>query len=148
MASVTDSNKDNVTFTGVNSPSDGATLSTNSTYVFYTPNGAGDGATFKYTVSDGHGSTGEGTITMNVVTPGGIVKEVTVSGGTASIKLYGIPGIQYDIQRTTDLVHWTTLTPSTGVTPDADGSFSLTDNFSDLLPSPAPSSAFYRSIQH
>ena len=125
-----------------------ATVTKGTAYVFYTPNGVTGTDTFTYTVSDGHGGTGQGTVTINVVTPGGILNVVPVSGGTASIKLYGIPGVSYDIQRTINLINWTTLTPASGVTPDADGSFGLTDNFSDLLPSPAPSSAFYRSIQH
>src|SRR5205814_10586349 len=104
------------------------------------------GATFKYTVSDGHGSTGEGTITMNVVTQGGIGKGVTVSGGSATITFLGIPGIEYDLQRATVSVNgpYTTVTAAGTQIPatDGDGTFTFTDTTA------SGTIAFYRSIQH
>jgi len=60
------------------------------------------------------------------------------------IKFYGIPGLQYDVQRTTSLtepITWTTLT-STPLSPEADGSFSYTDG------EPPEGTAYYRSLQH
>ena len=114
--SVTDDNKDIITLDSVSSASSTvATVTKGTAYVFYTPNGVTGTDTFTYTVSDGHGGTGQGTVTINVVTPGGIVNVVPVSGGTASIKLYGIPGVSYDIQRTINLINWTTLTPASSI---------------------------------
>ena len=120
----------------------GATLSYDGTYIFYLPaNNNND--SFTYTVSNGSGSA-TGTITVNVAPSGGIANTVTVSGGTATIKFFGIPGYQYDVQRTislTEPVTWTTLT-ATPLAPGTDGSFTYTD-------SSAPNgTAYYRSLQY
>jgi hypothetical protein len=57
---------------------------------------------------------------------------VTVNG-------VGVPGYTYQVQRTTDMVTWTTLA---SVTAPASSLFSVTDDFSDLGSPPA--SAWYR----
>ena len=151
----TDANHDVLSVSGVETTSTGgATLSTNATYVLYQPNGAGDGDTFTYTVSDGNGGTATGTVTVRVaIQPGAACGQIRVSGGVATVKMFGIPGVQYDIQRSTDLNAWTTLltapplnTASPFTASTADGSFSFTDSFSDLG-SPPPA-AYYRLLEH
>jgi hypothetical protein len=155
MTNATDANHDNISFSGVDTPTgQGATIYTNATWVLYLPaNNNND--TITYSVSDGHGGTGAGTIYVNVIgnQPGGASGAIAVSGGVASVKMFGIPGSQYDVQRSTNLTTWTTLTsaPPLNAAPPftastSDGSFSFTDNFSDL--GGAPSSAYYRTMGH
>jgi hypothetical protein len=67
--------------------------------------------------------------------------------------MFGIPGFQYDVQRATSLNGpWMTLTsaPPLNATPPftagSDGSFTFTDNYSDL--GGAPGSAYYRTVAH
>jgi hypothetical protein len=152
----TDANHDNISFTGVNasSSSQGATLFANATYVFYLPTN-NNSDTFTYNLSDGHGGTATGTVFVNMAgsQPGGSSGSISVSEGVATVKMFGIPGFQYDVQRATSLNGpWTTLTsaPPLNATPPftapADGSFSFTDNFSDL--GGASGSAYYRSLAH
>jgi hypothetical protein len=154
-AAATDANHDNINFASVVTPTgQGATVSANATWVFYLPaNNNND--TITYYVSDGHGGTGAGTIYVNVIgnQPGGPSGSIGVSGGVAAVKMFGIPGFQYDVQRSTNLTSWMTLTsaPPLNAAPPFtastnDGSFSFTDNFSDL--GSAPSSAYYRIMLH
>ena len=122
----------------------GATLSFNSTYIFYTPaNNNND--SFTYTVQNSVSDTASATLTVNVVAAGGFARTITVSAGTATVKFFGIPGLQYDVQRTSSLtepVTWTTLTPGSPLSPGADGSFTHTD-------ASAPNgTAYYRCLQH
>ena len=147
-----------ISFTSVNSPSaQGATLTASGSYVFYTPvNNNND--SFTYNITDGNGATATGTVTVNVNatgTPGGASGSISVSGGVATVKMYGIPGVQYDVQRATVGASgpWTTLSaaPPLNTTPPftastSDGSVSFTDNFSDLGSPPA--SAYYRIMAH
>ena len=87
---------------------------------------------------------GSSTNTLVILSPwpGG---SVTMSGGAATMRFLGVPGIQYDVQLTTDLTKpasWTTLTSGNPLTPGADGSFCFTDC------SASNSAAYYRSVQH
>lgn len=120
----------------------GATLSTNANYIFYmAANDNND--SFTYTVSNGHGQSAAGNVTVLVVRPGGaLARQISVSGGQVTVKFYGIQWIQYDVQRALDANGpWNRINP-TALTPSPDGSFSFTDDY-------APNgSAFYRSIQH
>jgi len=149
-----DANHDVLDVSGVEATSTGgATLSNNATYVFYLPNSAGDGDTFTYTVSDGNGGTATGVVTVRVATrPSGPYGEIGVCGCVATVKMFGIPGVQYDIQRSTNMNTWTTLltapplNTNPPIMPAADGSISFTDNFSDLGGQPA--SAYYRIMAH
>jgi hypothetical protein len=152
LANATDANHDHLSFTGVNTGSSGqgATLAANSTFVFYLPaNNNND--SFTYNLSDGHGGTAIGTITVNVTgnQPGGASGSITLVGNVATVTMYGIPGLGYDVQRSTDLANWTTMSSSLNPAPPiaastADGSIRFTDTFSG---SP-PNSAYYRIMAH
>jgi hypothetical protein len=119
-----------------------ATLFFDSTYIYYLP-ASDNNDSFTYTVTNTVNNTATHFITVNVATaPGGTAKTLSVSGGTATIKFFGIPGIQYDVQRATSVnVPWTTLT-TTPLEPGTDGSFTFTDT------SAPEGSAYYRSVQH
>jgi hypothetical protein len=135
-----------VTLLSLGTSGRGATLTTNSTYIFYQPQPGQDfGDLFTYTVTNGS-DTNTGTIYVVVpLVSGGIAKSITCSGGTVTIKFFGIPGERYDVERATSLVEpiqWETVSKGT-LTPEADGSFIFTD------PSPPQSgSAYYRSVQY
>jgi len=121
----------------------GASITQSGGYFLYKPASGSDGTdTFTYTASNGLTSD-VGTVTVMTAVAGGAAKTITISGGAATIKFFGIPGLQYDVQRTTSLsqpVTWTTLTVE-ALSPGADGSFSYVDS---SLPDGI---AYYRSIQ-
>ena len=129
----------------VGASTNGATISTNSTYIFFTP-GSGVGSnmneSFAYTVKDTRGGSVSGTININVIGAVGAAQAITVAGGTATVEFAGIPGYAYAVQRSTNLVDWATLlitnTPSAGL-------FNVTDDFNDI--GGPPSSAYYRIAQ-
>ena len=136
-----DVNGNPVTVQSLGTSSQGATLSFDSTYIYFLP-ANNDSDTFTYTVSNGSG-TADATLTIRTATDGGAVQSVTVSGGSATLRCFGIPGLSYDVQRATSLsapVSWTTLTLS-ALTPGTDGSFTHID-------SSAPDGlAYYRIVQ-
>jgi hypothetical protein len=59
------------------------------------------------------------------------------SNGNVTLRSYGIPGHSYDVQRSTDLLTWTTISGATGVTAAANALILYTDN-------PGSGTAFYR----
>ncbi len=123
----------------------GATITTNASFIFYLPStgaSSNNNDSFTYTVKDGFGGTATASITINVVTATGAAQNLTVSGGSVTVHCAGIPGYPYLLQRSTNLVAWTTLLNTNA--PGA-GLFIFTDNFSDLGGPPA--SAYYRTAQ-
>ena len=126
------------------SGSQGATIFQGSGLVFYSPaSGNNNNDSFSYTVSDGNGGTASGMVTVNVASVAGAAQSITVIGTTATVHCFGIPGYQYDLQRS-DSVDGTysTVTAAGTQTAAGDGRYSFTD-------SSAPSGgAYYRSIQH
>ena len=96
--------------TGGISSTNGATVSYDSSYVYYSnPNNVAD--RINYTVGDGHGGTTPGVInvTVNAATTVGNPQTIIVTGNSATVNFAGIPGYQYLIQRSTNLVVWATL---------------------------------------
>jgi hypothetical protein len=61
--------------------------------------------------------------------------------GNVNLRGYGIPGQSYDIQRSTDLVTWTTISGSIGVTAATNALILYTDN-------PGSVTTFYRFAAH
>ncbi len=144
LSGATDANHDSpLTISGVQSPSTGGATVTApaGSWVFYLPNGAGNGDTFNYTVSDGHGGTDTKIVTVNVVRLGGAAQNISFNAGGVTISFAGIPGCNYDVQRSADAgftsptVLTTTQAPSAGV-------FTYTDS------GPLNPSGYYRLIQH
>jgi hypothetical protein len=136
-----DADGDSVALTGAITSTNGATVSYDSSYVYYSnPNDVAD--QINYMISDGQ-STSPGVISIVISTGTSIGggQAVTVTGNSATVTFAGIPTYQYEVQRSTNLVDWvtiyTTIAPSNGV-------FIYTDNFSDLG-FVAPSAAYYRT---
>jgi len=97
---------------------------------------------FDYTLSDGRGGLATGVV--HIVNIGAkpslvFVGPPSVSGGTVLLRFSAGPGWAYDLERSTDLVHWRTIW--TGVAP-AGAMLEYTDEFRDLGAPPA--AAFYR----
>lgn len=139
-----DADGDTLTITSVNSPStQGGTVSLSGGNVTYTPaSGFAGTDTFTYTISDGF-TGGTATSTANVtVRLGNATSSFTASsfhGTEADLRGYGIPTHQYDVQVSTDMVNWSTLTTVTA----AGNGIILYTNYS----SPQPT-AFYRFAVH
>ena len=137
-----DADGDQPALTGGISSTNGATVSYDSNYVYYTnPNDVAD--QINYTIGDGQGGTNSGVINITVDTDTSVGggQEVTVSGNSATVTFAGIPTYQYEIQRSTNLVDWVTLMTTNA---PGNGVFKFTDNFSDLG-FVAPPAAFYRT---
>ncbi|MEI7534587.1 MAG: autotransporter-associated beta strand repeat-containing protein, partial [Verrucomicrobiae bacterium] len=103
---------------------------------------------FDYTVSDGVSSA---TATVNITFTNAVSvskPEISVGvGGVVNGTMYGIPGVQYDVQRsTTASGTYTTLTanltPPNPIQAASDGKISFQDT------APPLGSGFYRTIQH
>jgi hypothetical protein len=143
MASNTDANGDNLTFVGLTSTNStqGATLSTNGSYIFYLPNSVTNNDTFSFIISNGFGLTATGTVTVMVVTPGGVLQSAAYNStnDTALVTGFGIPGLQYSIERSSSPSGpWTNIATITNVS----GPFSYTDT------NAPPASAYYVLVQH
>ncbi|PWU15412.1 MAG: hypothetical protein C5B50_15495 [Verrucomicrobia bacterium] len=139
--SVLPAGADTFTLAGAGPSTNGASITTNSAYVFYSPtNNLPE--TFAYAVADARGGSARGFISILVQSFAGGPQTITVTGATATVQFAGIPNYQYLVQRSTNLVSWVTL--ETTNAPPA-GLWSFTDNFSDLdAPPPA---AYYRTAQ-
>ena len=135
-----DADGDAVTLSGVNlTTTNSVTLMTNNAYILY-PNGPNVADQFNYTIGDGQGGSATGVVNIMVVaSASGQTQSIMVSGGTAVLSFAGVPGSTYNVDRSTNLISWTTIettnAPGTGL-------FNYTDDFSDL--GGPPSSAYYR----
>ena len=131
-----DVNTNPVTVQSLGASEQGATLSFNSTYMFYLPaNNHND--SFTYTVSNGSG-TATGTITVNVAPVTGQALGITVVDGKPTMNFAGVPGYSYDVQRAEDVDFTVNLTTVLTTNAPTNGLFTFVDN------SPPPSQAYYR----
>ncbi|MEI7534798.1 MAG: hypothetical protein WCK57_10560, partial [Verrucomicrobiae bacterium] len=125
----------------------GGNLFTDGSRILYNPSSTPGSDSFSYTVSDGVAS-GTATVSISFTNAVSVSNpEISVVAGVVNGTMYGIPGVQYDVQRsTTANGTYTTLTanltPANPITAGADGKVSFQDT------APPPSSGFYRTIQH
>ena len=149
--STSDADSDARTLASVGSSTNGATITTNGTWIFYVPPPASNinsNATdyFSYTISDGFaGGTTNGLIRIavtdsNVGPPSSNLIVATVVSNGMLITFVGIPNYAYRVQRTTTLAGestgWTDLGTSTV---NAGGNGAFTDT------SPPSGQAYYRT---
>ncbi|MCX6928963.1 MAG: choice-of-anchor D domain-containing protein, partial [Verrucomicrobia bacterium] len=114
-----------LTVTGVSATSaQGGTVTLVSGIVTYTPPSPGfvGSDSFAYTVSDGHGGTATGTVTVSVTSASGQSSNLKIwaSSGHCRIRIAGLSGYKYRLERSNDLQTWevvlTTFTmPASGV---------------------------------
>ena len=142
----TDADGDTVALTSAGPLSlNGGSVVTESGALIYTPPGGFSGNdSFAITLTDARGASVAGTVTMNVaaaVTAGqgnNVVNPPRLNvmpGGAIGVLFQGIPGRNYQIERSTNLTAWETLAT---VIAGATGEVSYTD------PAPPQPSAYYR----
>jgi hypothetical protein len=155
LANVTDADGDPITLAGVGTGSPnlltatGANLLTNDTYIFYTnsvPANVND--SFSYWVTDTQGETAVGSveIIMNNDLIGQSNVRLTCTSSNVTANFFGVPGYQYTVERSTNLVEGLGWVPICTKTAPANGLIQVIDNFQDLnitVP-PIPAAAYYR----
>jgi len=127
----------------------GGAVTSDAVYIYYQP--VNDNAdNFNYTVRDVNSAyragdtvrTASARINITVVNAGGMVQTINTSGGGAVvIHSAGIPGDQYDLQRSAT-VTFTSFTVLLTTNAPFNGLFNFTD------PSPPTPNAFYRLMHH
>jgi hypothetical protein len=137
-------------FTGMNLvTTNGVTVLTNSVQILYPASAPNVNDQITYTITDATGepSTGRINVVVNPFVSGQQNSApLIVSGGRVALTFYGIPGLKYDVQRSTNLTAWATIesnysVDSTG--PNA-GLINIIDLFSDL--GYTPPSVYYRLV--
>jgi autotransporter-associated beta strand protein len=138
--SATDPDGDAITLSGIDlTTTNGVTLVTNGTTIFYSNNANSDDA-FNYTIDDGHGGSATGVVVIAASTIGQFISQPTVSGSSVTLHFAGGPGLTYYLERSINLPpDW--LTISTNIV-SSNGIVDYIDDFHDL--SEPPSSSFYR----
>nr|MCU0781629.1 Ig-like domain-containing protein [Akkermansiaceae bacterium] len=103
------------------------------------PAGFSGDDTFSVTITDTHGASVTGTVTVTVAGNSGVGSNpptvTLLPGGDARIDFQGIPGRSYEVQRSTDLENWAVLST---VVAGPTGAVTYTDE------DPPEGSAFYR----
>ncbi len=119
---------DTIVLQGVGAGTNGAIITTNSAYIFYTPGtgaNSNDNDSFTYTVDDGYGGSGTANILVNVYNAAGPAQLSIPTNGVVNITFFGIPNDTYLVQTTTNLsVPWWPLSTNTA---GLDGSWLFTD---------------------
>ena len=138
-AGATDADGDSVSLGGISlTTTNGVTLTTNGGFITYLTSGNAPDQ-INYTIDDGHGGVANGKITIASSATGKFLGLPATSGGSASFRFAGGPGLTYYVERSTELPVWVTIL--TNIMPGA-GVFDFMDDFHDL--DGPPSSAFYR----
>ena len=141
----TDPDGDAISFVSAGpSSAHGGTITTNATWVFYTPAaGFTNADSYPYVVSDSRGGTNGGTVTVNLSTNADLTPNYTLEnlgGGSVRLHFSAIPGRTYAVQFTDTQApaNWQALTTGTA---DASGQFTCTDT-----PPSDTNSRLYRCI--
>ena len=129
----TDADGDSLTFAlNGSSSANGGTVIVSGGWVIYTPAaGFTNTDSFTYTISDGHGGSAVGTVTVAIMTDNGLSSNLTVTSiGNNQYRIdgSGIPGRTYRVQHSdsTNPFVWQDL-PGGSLTADALGQFQYTD---------------------
>jgi hypothetical protein len=137
-----DADADPLAMTGGISSTNGAAVSYDSTYVYYTNANDVDDQ-IDYTISDGQGGTAAGVINVMIgAVPNSSVSAAVINGsGTVTLSFTGVPRYTYQVEAATDLappVVWTTVSTNTA---DGAGAWQFTDTQATNYPN-----RYYRSV--
>jgi len=142
IAAATDADGDAINLAGINLiTTNGITLLTNGAFITYS-NTVNVADLFTYTISDGHGGSVTGAVTIApapATPPAQFTAPPDVNNNSVTLHFAGGPGSTYYLERSTNLPLW--LTILTNVMP-GNGLLDYTDDFHDLTE--PPPSAFYR----
>jgi autotransporter-associated beta strand protein len=141
---------DPYTLTSVTSENPNDYVQISGTNILFAPaNPNAPSSTLDYSVQSVYGApayTASNTITVAAINAAGISRSITITNGQPMVFFAGMPGSQYMVQRSTDLINWTNLDGRSGttnsiITTSAAGVWTFTD------PNPPEGSAFYRAVQ-
>ena len=140
LTNATDVDGDTLGLQSVGASTNGATILTNGTYVYYVPvSGTNTNDSFTYTVNDGFGGSTLANIAVVVYSAAGPAQLSAPSNGVVNITFFGIPNYTYVVQTTTNLsTPWWNLSTNTAGT---NGSWFFTD------PNATNAQQYYRSAQ-
>jgi hypothetical protein len=144
LANASDADGDTLGITVSSTSANGGTVTVVGDWVFYTPAaGFTNADSYTYTVTDGHGGSATGTVTVAILVdnaPGQNLVITNLGNGSFQINGSGIPGRTYRMQYTDSLTppSWQTFSDGT-VTADATGAFQYTD-------ATGSDSRYYRSV--
>jgi hypothetical protein len=141
---------DPYTLTSVTSENPNDYVQISGTNILFAPaNPNAPSSTLDYSVQSVYGApayTASNTITVAAINAAEISRSITITNGQPMVFFAGMPGSQYMVQRSTDLINWTNLDGRSGttnsiITTSAAGVWTFTD------PNPPEGSAFYRAVQ-
>ncbi len=144
LANDSDADSDSLGITVSTTSTNGGTVTTSGAWVFYTPTaGFTNADSFTYTITDGHGGSTVGTVTVAIKVddaPGANLFITDLGGGSFRIVGYGIPGRTYRLQSTDSLspTNWQFVSGGS-VTASSTGYFEYTDT-------PGAGSRYYRTV--
>ena len=128
-AATPDADGDAVTITVVSTPGSGTATIVGGTNIIYTSTGGPGSDSFTYTVSDGLGGTDTKTVSVTISSPEGFNKlagPVNNGNGTFTLDYLGIPGLNYALDESPDLVAPYTWYPVLTNTASGSGAISYT----------------------
>ena len=146
LANDSDADSDPLSIVVTGSSANGGTITVSGNWVFYTPaSGFTSADSFTYTLTDGHGGSVTGTVTVAIKVDNDPAQNLFITqlgDGRFSIQGGGIPGRTYRLQYSASLApaNWQDLAGAT-VTPDATGWFTYTDT-----PPGGTTERYYRTV--
>jgi len=141
-----DADNDPVTLAGLNLVStNGVDLLTNNTQIYYPASASNVNDQISYTITDGQGDTNTGyiNILINPFVTGQQSPAISVGDRTITATFYGLPGLMYEVQRSTNLTAgagWVNISTNTA---GSNLQMQVVDDFADLGGG-TPLNAYYR----
>jgi hypothetical protein len=139
----TDMDGDTVVLSGVNSSTNGASITFDSNFVYYPAATVND--QFTYTISDGYGGTNTGVVDVIISASTNVTQNITGEtlneDGSLTINFASVPGSTNVVETTPSLSPPIIWTPASTNTAGTNGLWQFTD------PSPTGPVLFYRSMR-
>ena len=144
LAKASDTDNDTLGISVSSTSANAGTITTSGAWVFYTPaSGFTNADSFTYTITDGHGGSSSGTVTVAILADDAVGQNLVITdqgGGSFLVKGSGIPGRTYRMQYTDSFspTAWTDFSGGS-VTANSTGAFQFTDTSGS-------SGRYYRSV--